>query len=148
MTGIERLRILSEGTKNNALIKVLDYLETRKDMYDKFLNEEKTPNQMWQFITQKAKEQSINNCAVIDDRVVYVWAISYFLATNEALGLNNNQISKSKEDTKNETKKTKSKSKKSEEKQEENTPQNEPNNKVIDIETAKTTNQISMFKEV
>lgn len=144
MTGIERLRILSTGTKNNALLKVLDYLETRKDMYDKFLNEEKTPDQMWQFITKKAKEQSINNCAVIDDRVVYVWAISYFLATNEALNLNDNQISKSKETTKTETKKTKSKTKKLEE----DTPQSEPKNKVIDIETAKATNQISMFKEV
>ena len=56
MTGIERLRILSEGTKNPALIKVIDYLETRKDMYERYLNEDKTPDQMWQYITKKAKE--------------------------------------------------------------------------------------------
>ena len=46
MTGIERLRILSEGTQNQGLLKVLDYLETRKDMDERFLNEEKTPDQM------------------------------------------------------------------------------------------------------
>lgn len=146
MTGIERLRILSEGTKNQALIKVIDYLETRKDMYERYLNEEKTPEQMWQYITKKAKEQSINNCAVIDDRVVYVWAISYFLATNEALSLTTADTSKSKEDPKKdikkETKKTKTK-----ESEEQPVEQETPNN-VIDIQTAKVSNQITMFEEV
>lgn len=146
MTGIERLRILSEGTKNQALIKVIDYLETRKDMYERYLNEEKTPEQMWQYITKKAKEQSINNCAVIDDRVVYVWAISYFLATNEALSLTTTDTSKSKEEPKKESKKEtkKTKTKKSEEQPVE---QETPNN-VIDIQTAKVSNQITMFEGV
>lgn len=146
MTGIERLRILSEGTKNQALIKVIDYLETRKDMYERYLNEEKTPEQMWQYITKKAKEQSINNCAVIDDRVVYVWAISYFLATNEALSLTTIDTSKSKEEPKKESKKEtkKTKTKKFEEQPVE---QETPNN-VIDIQTAKVSNQITMFEGV
>lgn len=146
MTGIERLRILSEGTKNQALIKVIDYLETRKDMYERYLNEEKTPEQMWQYITKKAKEQSINNCAVIDDRVVYVWAISYFLATNEALSLTTADTSKSKEepkkDLKKETKKTKTK------KAEEQSSEQETPNNVIDIQTAKVSNQITIFEGV
>ena len=137
MTGIERLRILSEGTKNQALIKVIDYLETRKDMYERYLNEEKTPEQMWQYITKKAKEQSINNCAVIDDRVVYVWAISYFLATNEALSLTTSDTSKSKEEPKKDAKKEK----------EQTSEQEKPNN-VIDIQTAKVSNQITMFEGV
>lgn len=146
MTGIERLRILSEGTKNQALIKVIDYLETRKDMYERYLNEEKTPEQMWQYITKKAKEQSINNCAVINDRVVYVWAISYFLATNEALSLTTTDTSKSKEEPKKESKKEtkKTKTKKFEEQPVE---QETPNN-VIDIQTAKVSNQITMFEGV
>ena len=138
MTGIERLRILSEGTKNQALIKVIDYLETRKDMYEKYLNEEKTPEQMWQYITKKAKEQSINNCAVIDDRVVYVWAISYFLATNESLNLNTTATSK--EASKKEAKKTKTK------KFEKQPLEQETPNNVIDIQTAKVSNQITMFE--
>ena len=140
MTGIERLRILSEGTKNQALIKVIDYLETRKDMYERYLNEEKTPEQMWQYITKKAKEQSINNCAVIDDRVVYVWAISYFLATNESLNLNTTDTSK--EASKKEAKKTKTK------KFEKQPLEQETPNNVIDIQTAKVSNQITMFEGV
>ncbi len=146
MNGIERLRILSEGTNNQPLLKVLDYLETRKDMYERYLNEEKTPEQMWTYITKKAKEQSINNCAVIDDRVVYVWAISYFLASNESLQLNEKSISKPKEETKKETKKTKSK--KSEEQPTEQEKQEGQANNVIDIKTAKVSNQITMFEGV
>ena len=115
-------------------------------MYERYLNEEKTPEQMWQYITKKAKEQSINNCAVIDDRVVYVWAISYFLATNEALSLTTADTSKSKEEPKKEAKKEtkKTKTKKSEEQPVE---QETPNN-VINIQTAKVSNQITMFEEV
>ena len=146
MTGIERLRLLSEGTTNQALIKVIDYLETRKDMYKKYLNKEKTPEQMWQYITKKAKEQSINNCSVIDGRVVYVWAISYFLVTNKSLNLITTDTSKSKEEPKKEAKKEtkKTKTKKSEKQFSE---QETPNN-VINIQTAKVSNQITMFEEV
>lgn len=119
MTGIERLRILSEGTTNQCLLKVLNYLETRKDMYERYLNEEKTPDQMWEYITKKAKEQSINNCAAIDERIVYVWAISYFLATNDALNLTTKESSEAKGQTKKETKTTKSQSLEKEQKKQE-----------------------------
>lgn len=139
MTGIERLRILSTGTNNQALLKVIDYLETRKDLYDKFLNEEKNPDQMWKYITKKAKELSINNCAVVDDRIVYAWAISYFLASNESLDLSSN-ITKSETKPKTEEKKSKS-TKANEEK-------TSPKNNVIDIQTAKASEQITMFEEV
>ena len=101
---------------------------------------------MWQYITKKAKEQSINNCAVIDDRVVYVWAISYFLVTNKSLNLITTDTSKSKEEPKKEAKKEtkKTKTKKSEKQFSE---QETPNN-VINIQTAKVSNQITMFEEV
>lgn len=134
MTGIERLRTLSEGSKNTGLLKVIDYLETRKDMYAKYLNEEKTPDQMWQYITNKAKKQAINGCAVIDDKIVYAWAISYFLATNEALGLSNsNNTKKAQEkDTKSNSQKEKSQKTKT---------------NIIDIQNVKSSNQISMFQE-
>lgn len=132
MTGIERLRILETGSKNTALLKVLDYLETRTDLYDRFLNEDKTPSQMWEYIQKKAKAIAVNNCAVVDDKIVYVWAVSYFLASNEALGL-----------TKQEEKKTDTKSKKVETPKKEN-----KENRVIDISKAKEENQITMFQEV
>lgn len=135
MTGIERLRMLAEGTKNVALMNVIDYLETRIDMYDKYLNEEKTPDQMWDYITKKAKEQAINNCAVISDKVVYVWAISYFLATNEALGLKENKSSNTE------------KSKQNKVKSENSTTSEKQTNNVVDINSVKKENQVSLFKE-
>ena len=144
MTGIERLRVLSTGTKNQALLKVIDYLETRKDMYERFLNEEKTPYQMWEYITQKAKELSINNCAVIDDRIVYAWAISYFLATNESLNLIEKKVDKTTEGIKNETKKSKAKITDGKNKE----IQKEQQNNVIDMQTAKSSDQITIFEEV
>lgn len=125
MTGIERLRTLSENSKIPGLLKVIDYLETRKDMYDKYLNEEKTPDQMWEYIRKKASKLQVDNCAFLDDKIVYGLAITYFLFSNEHLGIkkNNTKIEN--------TKKTK--------------------NNIIKIEDARpkketiTSNQISLF---
>ena len=136
MTGIERLKILSHGSKIKGLLKVIAYLETRPDMDEKYLNEEKTPDQMWEYIRKKAQQQSISGCAAIDDDVVYVWAISYFLATNEALGLNKTSSS-----TPSST--TKSKSKKPDKKAEIKEEQKEQNEK-----EEKEQSQISIFQEV
>lgn len=104
MTGIERLKELSKDIKNPSLLKVVEYLETRKDMYDKYLNEEKTPNQMWQYIRDKADKLKEDNCAFLDDKVVYAFAITYFLFSNEYLGIKEQQakekIKKSKQQLK------------------------------------------------
>lgn len=99
MTGIERLKNLSKDSKNTSLLKVIDYLETRKDMYEKYLNEEKTPSQMWQYIREKAEKLKIDNCASLDDKVVYGLAITYFLFSNEYLGItqNNTKIKNNKQ---------------------------------------------------
>ena len=134
MTGIERLKILSHESKIKGLLKVIAYLETRPDMDEKYLNEEKTPEQMWEYIKKKAKEQAINGCAAIDDDVVYVWAISYFLATNEALGLNKTNSSTpstTKSKTKKEDKNTDNKEEQKEGKEQDN----------------KNQSQISIFQE-
>ena len=65
-------------------------------MNDKYLNEEKSLKQMIDFIKSKAKKQAKNGIAMIDDEVVYGWAIHYFDETNEALGLNKKAITKEK----------------------------------------------------
>ena len=132
MTGIERLKILSHGSKNKGLLKVIAYLETRPDMDEKYLNEEKTPEQMWEYIRKKAQQQSISGCAAIDDDVVYVWAISYFLATNEALGLNKTSSSTPSSTTKSKSKKVEIKEEQKEQKEQEE----------------KEQSQISIFQEV
>lgn len=126
MTGIERLKNLSENSKIPGLLKVIDYLATRKDMYEKYLNEEKTPDQLWQYIRNKAKTLQEDDCVFLDDKIVYAWAISYFLFSNEHLGIKKQQ-------------------------EKEQKPKKQASKKIVNIETIKekeksNTSQISLFE--
>lgn len=99
MEGIERIKVLASDIKDKPLLKIIEYLLTRTDMNDKYLNEEKTLKQMVEFIKNNAKKNAQNGIAMIEDEIVYSWAIHYFDETNEQLGINLN----SKKITKNET---------------------------------------------
>jgi len=88
MEGIERLKnMLGEGFQK-PLLKIFMYLKTREDMDEKYLNPEKSLNQMYDYIKSEANKQAVNGVAIIDDAVVYSLAVHYFNETNEALGLN------------------------------------------------------------
>lgn len=93
LLGLERIKVLSEKVKDKAVLKIIDYLLLRKDMNEKYLNEEKTLTQMIEFIKSKAKEKATNGVAMIEDDEVYSWAIHYFDESNKNL-----KISKIKED--------------------------------------------------
>ena len=47
MEGIERIRVLSQEQKDTNIKKVAEYLMTRVDLDEKFMNEEKNLNDMW-----------------------------------------------------------------------------------------------------
>ena len=87
MLGIERIKILGSEVKDKALLKVIEYLVSRADMNEKYLNEEKSLKQMVEYIKSEAKKQAVNGMAMIEDEEVYGWAIHYFDETNEKLGL-------------------------------------------------------------
>lgn len=87
MEGIERIRILASEIKDEALLKIVNYLMSRRDMNEKYLNEEKTLKQMVSFIKEKAKKRAKDGMAMIEDEVVYSWAIHYFDEANENLKL-------------------------------------------------------------
>lgn len=87
MEGIERIKVLGSEIEDKPLLKVIDYLISREDMNEKYLNEEKSLKQMVEFIKGEAKKQAKNGMAWIEDEVVFGWAIHYFDETNEALGL-------------------------------------------------------------
>lgn len=87
MLGIERIKILGSEVKDKALLKVIEYLVSREDMNEKYLNEEKSLKQMVEYIKSEAKKQAVNGMAIIEDEEVYGWAIHYFDETNEKLGL-------------------------------------------------------------
>lgn len=57
MEGIERIKILASEIKDEALLEIVNYLISRKDMNDKYLNEEKSLRQMIDFIMNEAKKK-------------------------------------------------------------------------------------------
>lgn len=87
MEGIERLKLLANDIKKQPNLKIVDYLVSRNDMNEKYLNEEKSLNQMFEFITQQARKKSNGDCVMIDDDTVFGWAIHYWDEPNDKLGL-------------------------------------------------------------
>lgn len=95
MTGVERLKsMIVEGPIKKPLFKIYMYLKNRSDMDEKFLNPEKSMTQMYEYITEQARKQAVNNTAMIEDAVVYGLAIHYFDETNEDLGLIKKEVKK------------------------------------------------------
>lgn len=94
MNGLERIKVLSQEIVDKPLLKIVDYLLGRKDMNEKYLNEEKTLKQMIDFIKVEARKEEKNGVAMIEDEVVYGWAIHYWDESNKELGLvKNSKIS-------------------------------------------------------
>lgn len=91
MEGLERLEKEVLEMNNNNILAIFEYLKTRTDLYEKFNNSEKSIKQMYKFICEKAKKQAINNVAMINDKMVYLWAVTYFNKINSELGLNQTQ---------------------------------------------------------
>lgn len=91
MEGLERLEKEVLEMNNNNILAIFEYLKTRTDLYEKFDNSEKSIKQMYKFICEKAKKQAINNVAMINGKMVYLWAVTYFNKINSELGLNQTQ---------------------------------------------------------
>lgn len=87
MEGIERIKALASEIKDPALLKIVEYLLSRDDMNDKYLNEFKSLKKMVDFIKGQAKNKSKNGMAMIEDEVVYGWAIHYWDENNKDLDI-------------------------------------------------------------
>lgn len=131
MEGLERLEAEVLEMNNCNISAIFEYLKTRNDLYEKFNNKEKSIHQMYEFIYEKARKQKVDNVAMISDRMVYLWAVTYFSNSNEELGLKEKKVMSTTptEVIKENEKKTKKEEKKSEEKKPED-------------------NQITLFQEV
>lgn len=99
MDGIERIKQLAADIKDEALLEIINYLISREDMNEKYLNEEKSLKQMVSFIRNKAQKLAKDNMAMVKDDVVFGWAIHYFDETNEQLGLTETKTSNKKSET-------------------------------------------------
>ena len=98
MTGFDRLREQIKDQENVALKQVVEYLLSREDMEQKYLNEEKSIQQMCSFIRGKSNAHSKDGWNFITNEVVFAWAIMYFSLPNSFLGIS--QIKTTKKTTK------------------------------------------------
>ena len=89
MNGYNRIKelYLNNINKDKTLVRIVTYLMKREGMSEHYLKEDKNLEDMIKFIQNKAKEQAINNVAILDDETVYELAITYFTKSNEELGI-------------------------------------------------------------
>lgn len=87
MDGIERIKILASEIKNEATLNVIEYLTSRVDMNEKYLNEEKSLKQMISFIRSDVLKKAENGMAFVENEYVYNLAIHYWDESNKDLGI-------------------------------------------------------------
>ena len=97
MEGIKRLEQEALEMNDHNVILIFDYIKNKEELQDKFNNEEKTIKGMYDFICSKAKNLAITNVAIVNDRIVYLWAMAYFNKSNEELGINKKNLISKKE---------------------------------------------------
>ena len=127
MEGKERLEQETIEMNNYNVVLIFNYIKDKDELQEKFDNEEKTIKGMYEFICNKARTVSQNNVAMVQDNIVYLWAMAYFNKTNEELGINKKVSTPKKETKKTEVKKEESQEEKKEQKKD---------------------NQVSLFEEV
>ena len=97
MNGFDKLKeeLKEQDPNDYALNETVNYLLTRKDMEPKYLNEEKSIEQMRSFIRSRGQKHLGTGCSFIMDNVVFAWAIMYYSLPNNFLKINTEKSSKS-----------------------------------------------------
>ena len=97
MNGFDRLREQIQNPEDQddiALKQVVDYLISREDMEQKYLNEEKNIPEMRNFIRKKSSTHLKNGWNFITNEVVFSWAIMYWSLPNSILKINQSNVTK------------------------------------------------------
>lgn len=87
MEGIERLQLEVLEMNNFSVLNVFNYIKNKPELQEKFNNKEKTIKGMYSYICKKAEKLKQGKVAMVNNEVVYLWAINYFKYTNEELGI-------------------------------------------------------------
>ena len=85
MDGLERLEAEVLEMNDNSVSAVFNYLKTRKDLYEKFDNEEKSIKEMYEYLWDRARKLAKGGVAMVQDNLVFMWAVTYFTKSNEEL---------------------------------------------------------------
>lgn len=105
MTGFERLKEQVKDQEDKALLQTIDYLLSREYMEQKYLNKEKTVEEMAKFIHNKGIKYMKNGWNYITNEVVYSWAIMYFSLPNTFLKIEKKNVTENKSTPKTSSKK-------------------------------------------
>lgn len=92
MEGIERIQAEVLEMNNYNVSAIFEYLKTRDELKECFNNEEKSIKEMYEYIRDKASPLQQEHVAMVDNRVVYLWAVTYFKKSNEELGITNKKV--------------------------------------------------------
>lgn len=105
MTGYEWLKKQIKGQEDLALIQTVDYLLTRDNLQENYLNPQKTIKEMAKFIGEKGTKSVKNGWNYVPNEVVFAWAVMYYSLPNEFLKINTNKTDNkmSKKDSKKNT---------------------------------------------
>lgn len=87
MNGFERLKEQVKDQEDAALQETVRYLLNRDDLEKAFLSEDKSLEEMCNFIRDKGRKHSKNGWNFIINDVVYTWAVMYYSLPNEYLGI-------------------------------------------------------------
>lgn len=107
MEGIERLEKETLEMNDHNVILIFDYIKNKEELQNKFNNEEKSIKGMYDFICCKARSLAVQNVAMVNDKIVYLWAMTYFNKSNEELGITKKNTILVKDEKKVEAKKEK-----------------------------------------
>lgn len=97
MNGFEKLQKQIKDEKDIATKQVVEYLVTREDLEEDYLNKEKSLAQMKNFIKEKASKYKQNGWAYITDPVVLSWAVMYYSLPNNFLNIKSKNATTKKE---------------------------------------------------
>lgn len=86
MEGIERLEQEALEMNNHNVILIFDYIKNKHELQNKFNNKNKTIKGMYDYICNQAKKIATQNVAMVNDKIVYLWAITYFNKSNDEIG--------------------------------------------------------------
>ena len=93
MEGIKRLEQEVMEMNNFNVYAIFNHIKCLPELQDKFNNKEKTINGMYEYVYDKARTVKQGNVAMVNDRIVYLWATNYFKYSNKELGIKEKKVS-------------------------------------------------------
>lgn len=93
MEGIKRLEQEVMEMNNFNVYVIFNNIKDLPELQDKFDNKEKTIKGMYEYVYYKAETVKQDNVAMVNDRIVCLWAANYFKHSNEELGIKEKKVS-------------------------------------------------------